>query len=408
MRTFSCQICSQPIYFENSQCTHCGATLGFLPDRLRLSALEQGDDGLWRVPAPQPAAAEQAAAPTLFARWFGRRPAAAGAVATPPPAPPAYRKCGNYVQHDVCNWMVPADSDEAFCVACRPNQMIPNLARPGNLEKWYRIERSKRRLAYALLRLGLPVRTKVQDPTGGLAFAFLSSVDAAPNGSVMTGHNNGLITINIDEADPALRERMRLDMDEQYRTLLGHFRHEIAHYYWDVLIRDGGRLDGFRELFGDEHLDYRGALRAHYANGAPADWQNRFVTAYAASHPWEDWAETFAHYLHIVDTLETSEHFGMQVERRLPDGGVHRSAPDFDPYTIDDFAPIIDNWLPLTFALNSLSRSMGQPDLYPFVLSGPVIAKLGYVHGVVRESRAAAETAQTVAAGATEPVSPQA
>ena len=203
----------------------------------------------------------------------------------------------------------------------------------------------------------------------------------------MTGHDNGLITINIDEADAALRERMRLDMDEKYRTLLGHFRHEIAHYYWDLLIRDGARLDAFRDVFGDERLDYGQALDNHYANGPPPDWQNRFVSAYAASHPWEDWAETFAHYLHIVDTLETSEHFGVRIARRLGDGTVQRSDPDFDPYTIDDFAPIIEDWLPLTFALNSLSRSMGQPDMYPFVLSEAVIEKLTYVHRVARESR---------------------
>jgi hypothetical protein len=388
MRTFSCQFCGQPVYFENSQCTHCGATLGFLPDRQRLSALEQGEDGLWRVPLPKPERAARAAAPSLFARWFGRPPAPVAPPAPAQPGPPrAYRQCTNYAQHDVCNWMVPADDEDAFCIACRPNQVIPNLARPGNLDKWYRLERSKRRLAYGLLRLGLPVQTKAEDPVGGLGFAFLSSLDANPGESVLTGHAQGLITLNIDEADPATRERMRLDMDERYRTLLGHFRHEIGHYYWDRLIRDGDGLAPFRALFGDEQLDYGAALNAHYANGAPLDWQDRFVSAYAAAHPWEDWAETFAHYLHIVDTLETSEHFGVQIERRLPDGSVQRSNPDFDPYTIDDFQPIIDNWLPLTFAFNSLNRSMGQPDMYPFVLSPPVIDKLAFVHRVVREGR---------------------
>ncbi|WP_295541736.1 putative zinc-binding metallopeptidase [uncultured Thiohalocapsa sp.] len=388
MRTFACQVCAQPVYFENSRCTYCGATLGFLPERQRLSALEQGQDGLWRVPQPQPAAAERAAAPLLFARWFGKRPAPAAApVALTPTAPRAYRKCVNYAQHEVCNWMVPADSEQAFCLACQPNQIIPNLARPGNLDKWYRLERSKRRLSYGLLRLGLPVHTKAQDPAGGLGFAFLSPQETNPGEPVLTGHANGLITINIDEAHAPTREQVRLDMDEQYRTLLGHFRHEIGHYYWDRLIRDGGRLEAFRAHFGDEQRDYGGALDAHHANGPPADWQARFVSAYAASHPWEDWSETFAHYLHIVDTLETSEHFGVRIEQRLPDGTVQRSDPDFDPYTIDDFQPIIDAWMPLTFALNSLSRSMGQPDLYPFVLSAPVIEKLAYVHRVVRESR---------------------
>jgi len=329
---------------------------------MRLAAVVEGDDGLWREPVGHSAPLDKA-------------------------EPWAYNKCGNYVRHEVCNWMVPADTGEDLCAACRPNQVIPNLARPGNLDKWFRLERGKRRLGYSLLRLGLPVRTRAEDPDGGLGFAFLSSQDAAPGEPVLTGHANGVITINIDEADPAERERMRLDMDEKYRTLLGHFRHEVGHYYWDLLIRDGGRLDSCRALFGDERLDYQQALGLHYAEGPPEDWQDRFVSAYAASHPWEDWAESFAHYLHIVDTLETGEHFGVTIERRMPDGSVQRSDPDFDPYTVEDFGRIMDDWLPLSFALNSLSRSMGQPDLYPFVLSQPVIDKLGYVHQVVRESR---------------------
>jgi hypothetical protein len=390
MKTFSCSVCAQPVYFENTQCTHCGTTLGFLPDRMRLAALIEGEDGLWREPeaAPSPAFEPAPAAHGVLARWFGMGYRAATARA-PAPIPPrrAYRKCGNYLQHDVCNWMVPAESPETFCIACRPNQMIPNLSRPGNLQKWARIERGKRRLAYSLLRLGLPLRTKAEDPRDGLGFAFLSSLDAPPDQPITTGHADGLITINLDEADSALRERLRLDLDEKYRTLLGHFRHEIGHYYWDVLIRDGGRVDAFRALFGDERADYRGSLDAHYAEGPPGGWQDRFISAYAASHPWEDWAESFAHYLHIVDTVETSEHFGVVVERRMSDGSVQRAEPDFDPYTIEDFAPIIEDWLPLTFALNSITRSMGQADLYPFVLSQPAIDKLAYVHQVVRESR---------------------
>jgi hypothetical protein len=175
-------------------------------------------------------------------------------------------------------------------------------------------------------------------------------------------------------------------MAETYRTLVGHFRHEIGHYYWDVLIRDGGRLEGFRELFGDERADYGEALEAHYREGPPAGWQDRFITTYASSHPWEDWAETWAHYLHITDTLETAAHFGVEVERRLPDGTLQKADPELDPYDVADFQRIIDNWIPLTFAINSLNRSMGQQDLYPFVLSQPAIDKLAYVHGVIRET----------------------
>lgn len=384
MKTFCCQICGQPVYFENSCCTHCGATLGFLPDELRLSALVERGDGIWDVPDERCDQGPGASASRFWSRWLGRRAEQPALTAKPRRS---YRKCGNYSQHSTCNWMVPADQAGQFCPACRPNQMIPYLNRPGNLEKWARIERGKRRLVYGLLRLGLPVPTKEEDPENGLAFAFLSSIDAPYGQQVTTGHGDGLITINIDEADSAIRERTRLDMDEKYRTLLGHFRHEIGHYYWNRLIRDAGLLDAFRALFGDERLDYAEAQARYYASGALADWQGRFISAYASMHPWEDWAETWAHYLHIVDTLETSEHFGVSVSRRMPNGGLLRANPDFDPYTIKAFEPIIDNWIPLTFALNSINRSMGLPDLYPFVLSQPVIDKLAFVHDLTRASR---------------------
>ncbi|MCP5426005.1 MAG: putative zinc-binding peptidase [Gammaproteobacteria bacterium] len=390
MKTFSCGVCAQPVYFENSLCTNCGSTLGFLPDQMRLAAVVEGEDGLWHTPR---SASEVSTHPApqnrgFWARLFGRdnkKKPVERMVSTSPT--PAYRKCGNYLQHNVCNWMAPAESTEVFCTACQPNQIIPNLSRPGNLEKWARIERSKRRLVYGLLRLGLPQRTKAEDAENGLGFAFLSSLDAPPDLPVLTGHADGLITINLDEADSVHRERMRLDMDEKYRTLLGHFRHEIGHYYWDLLVRDSDRVEAFRELFGDERADYQQALDNYYANGAPEDWQDRCISAYAASHPWEDWAESFAHYLHIVDTLETSEHFGITTERRLPDGAVQGAAPDFDSYGVADFGPIIDQWAPLTFALNSINRSMGQTDTYPFVLSPKSIEKLGFVHQVIRDNR---------------------
>lgn len=330
MKTFSCGVCHKPVYFENTVCTHCGALLGFLPDQMRLAALIQGDDALWREPK---------AAPTLAAR--------VNVHAAPRQPSQAYRQCENYARHDVCNWMVPADSPDRLCLACRPNQVIPSLSRAGNLDKWFRIERGKRRLFYGLLRLGLPIRSKTEDPMGGLGFAFLSSRELSADQVAVTGHDGGLITINIDEADSSIRERRRLDLDEKYRTLLGHFRHEVGHYYWDLLIRDGGRLDPFRALFGDERADYGQALQSHYANGGPTHWQDGHISAYAAAHPWEDWAETWAHYLHIVDTLDTGEHFGITVERRMPDGSVQHADPNFDPYRIADFGPIIDNWLPL-------------------------------------------------------------
>ncbi len=385
MRTFACQACGQAVYFENWHCNQCGADLGYVPEAGCLAALTEDDAGLWTPVAPSSAVRR----PGLLAQFFSRRPEA------PPPdlSDRRFRKCANYRDHEVCNWMVPAESAEDLCVACRPNRTIPNLDRPGNLQKWYRIERGKRRLVYGLLRLGLPFRNRDADPEHGVAFDFLSGREAPPDQPVMTGHANGLITLNIDEADSARRERIRLDMDETYRTLVGHFRHEIGHYYWDLLILDGGRLEAFRALFGDEQASYAEALDAHYRNGPPADWQDRFVTAYASSHPWEDWAETWAHYLHITDSLETAAHFGIEVEWRLPDGSTRTADPEFDPYSIASFTPIIENWLPLTFAINSLNRSMGQQDLYPFVLPAPAIEKLGFVHQVVREAAREAQAA---------------
>ena len=377
MRTFACQACGQAVYFENWSCNQCGATLGFLPDASHLVALGEDAEGCW-TPLAESSALHR---PGLLARFFSRRPA-------PPPMDIAgrrYRKCGNYREHNVCNWMVPAQSDADLCIACRPNRTIPNLERPGNPQKWYRIERGKRRLVYGLLRLGLPVVSRDEDPEHGLAFDFLASQDVPADRPVLTGHADGLITLNIDEADSSKRERIRVDLNETYRTLVGHFRHESGHYYWDLLIRDGGRLETFRTLFGDEQADYGEALEEHYRTGPPTDWQDRFVTPYASSHPWEDWAETWAHYLHITDTLETAAHFGIEVQWRLPDGTLRTADPEFDPYTIADHQPIIDNWLPLTFAVNNLNRSMGQQDLYPFVLSQPAIDKLVYVHGVVRD-----------------------
>lgn len=356
MRTFYCEHCQAPVYFENTHCTGCGHALGLLPEYLRISAMQPLDDVLWRA----------------------MMPAADGRT---------YRQCENYHVHHVCNWMVPAESDERFCIACQLNDTIPNLSRPGFTEQWYRIERSKRRLVYSLLKLGLPVRSKELDPTSGLAFSFKSQVDAEPDEQVMTGHANGHITINLDEADPAQRERNRLDLQERYRTLLGHFRHEIGHYYWDLLIAGSAHLESFRALFGDEREDYGEALERHYKQGPVKDWQAQYISAYASMHPWEDWAETWAHYLHIVDTLETAENFGISMEHRRADGSVSRAAPDFNPYAIVDFEPLIEHWTPLTFALNSLNRSMGLQDLYPFVLSRPAIEKLAFVHHVIGAQR---------------------
>jgi hypothetical protein len=343
MKLFQCQNCGQALYFENTTCASCGLRLGYVPEGEIVTALEEAD-GLWT------------------------------ALAVPESR---YRLCAN-AQHDVCNWLLVPDHPEGFCAACRHNRTIPDLSNPDNLAHWRKIESAKHRLFYSLLRLDLPLTTRTEDPNG-LAFDFLSSPANASAGNppILTGHASGLITLNVAEADDPERERQRKSMGEPYRTLLGHFRHEIAHYYWDHLVKDTPAIDEFRRLFGDEREDYGQALQRHYANGAPPDWPERFVTTYASSHPWEDFAETWAHYFHMVDTLETAFAFGLRLRPKVSTDLA--AAIDFDPY-IAEMDRIIDAWLPLTFAVNSINRSMGQPDLYPFAVPPSVILKLTFIH----------------------------
>ncbi|MBV9548501.1 MAG: putative zinc-binding peptidase [Alphaproteobacteria bacterium] len=345
MRLFSCEGCGQLLYFENWRCEACGRLLGFLPDRGVLTALE-----------------------------------ADGTVLAAPQT--AYRFCQNNGL-GVCNWMVAQNQPEEFCVACRHNHLIPDLSVPGNDRLWARIEAAKHRLFYSLLRLGLPLENRADNPDHGLAFDFLADPSAPHAQGVMTGHNNGLITLALKEADDVVREKVRREMGEPYRTLLGHLRHESGHYFWDRLVApDEALRNSFRALFGDDRADYGAALKAHYAQGASADWQQSHISAYATSHPFEDFAETWAHYLHIVDTLETAAAFGLKVRPRLARGHIAATI-DFDPYDSRRFDQIIEAWLPVEFATNSMNRSMGLSDLYPFLLSEKVIEKLGFVHALM-------------------------
>ena len=212
-------------------------------------------------------------------------------------------------------------------------------------------------------------------------FDFLA--DVPDRAKVMTGHDNGRITIALAEADDAQREKNRTQMGEGYRTLLGHFRHEVGHYYWDVLVRDGGKIETFRSIFGDERLDYSEALSRHYRCGAPPDWRDQFVSSYASVHPWEDFAESWAHYIHIVDTLEMAYAFGLSVAPSAGHGDELRASVDRNPYRLIGIKSLIEAWLPITAAVNNLNRSMGQPDLYPFVLSTPAIQKIGYIEDII-------------------------
>jgi hypothetical protein len=266
-----------------------------------------------------------------------------------------------------------------LCRSCRLTRVIPNLSVPGHKTAWYRLESAKRRLVYTLLTLGLPLN----DPPDGkepLTFEFLA--DAGPDdGPVLTGHANGVVTINIAEADDAERERRRHALGEPYRTLLGHLRHEIGHYYWVLLVeREPARLSGFRSRFGDERDAYDAALKRHYETGPPADWQERFVTAYASAHPWEDWAETCAHYLHMTDALETVATCGVSLRPRRTDEPVLRRVAEEAVSPEGAFDRLVASWFPVTYLLNNLNRGLGLADAYPFVLSTPAIEKLRFVH----------------------------
>ncbi|EPE99466.1 hypothetical protein RGCCGE502_04765 [Rhizobium grahamii CCGE 502] len=260
---------------------------------------------------------------------------------------------------------------------------MPNSATQDGVDRWRRISQAQRHLFYSLLRWRLPHPDRTQDPVGGLVFDFLEDT-VQDDGSVVpaiTGHEEGLIAIRAAEADDLTREQARTSMNEPYRTLLGHFRHETGHFIWNRLVRDRNNFDGFRAVFGDEREDYTEALAQHYANGAPPGWQESFVSAYASAHPWEDFAECFAHYLHIVDTLETARAFGIAVD---PRGHEEMAAEvDFDPYRAASADQLVDEWVPLSVAINSIQRSMGQRDSYPFVLSAPVVAKLEYMHQLI-------------------------
>ena len=352
MKIFHCQHCQSTVFFENVNCEHCGHALAFLPDTGELAALDPEENGLWRSLAP--ASKDR-----------------------------HYRLCANYLQHQVCNWAVPADQHDTLCVSCRLTRVLPNLELPGKLEAWAKLETAKRRLIYSLLELKLPLLSRQQDAEKGLAFEFLSD-ELAPAGPVLTGHDDGLITINVAEADDLEREKRRLQLHEPYRTLLGHFRHEVGHYYWDRLIDgDAARLEAFRALFGDEREDYAAALQRHYQDGAAADWRTKFVSSYASSHPWEDWAETWAHYMHMVDSLETAAACGLALQPRRRDEPALQPPPNADAARTRPFDRMIEDWLSLTYALNNLSRSLGQPDSYPFMLSPASIDKLRFVHDTV-------------------------
>ncbi len=393
-RAYRCQ-CGRPVFFRNSACLACGTPLGYETSLASLMPLLPGAvDGTWLVwqGQSQTSTESQAQTQTQTQTQAQIQPEPAVFVQT-------YLRCANLLTPAACNWLVPlpgvsapenAPPIQLLCQACRLNRTIPDLndaTHPDNGVLWGRIELAKRRLFSSLLALGLPVQSlTTEDPQRGLAFDLLRSPDGGP--PVMTGHQNGLITLNLLEADDAAREAIRAAMREPYRTLLGHFRHEIGHYYWDRLVQGTPWMDGFHALFGDETQDYAAGLQKNYSEGPPVDWALHYVSAYASSHPWEDWAECWAHYLHMRDTVDTAASLGLSAQ------GMDSAYLEFTPFTLDalyqsdhpgaqNFLDFLNEWTRLSTLLNEMSRSMGQVDFYPFVLPREVVAKLHFVHLLV-------------------------
>jgi hypothetical protein len=324
VRVFACPTCQHLVTFESVQCLNCSTELGFDPGPREL-------------------------------------------VAVPGPA----ERCANE-EIAACNWLAPAPGE--LCASCALTRTRPAGDDADGMAAFPAAEAAKRRLLFALGELGLP--------SHGLAFDLLSS----SRQPVTTGHADGVVTLDLAEADPASREQRRTDLDEPYRTVLGHLRHEVGHYYQDVLAPEGSpQREQCRAIFGDDRADYQEAIDRHYATGPPEDWPKGFVSAYATMHPWEDWAETFAHYLHIRDALQTAAAHGLRVEG--PEIPVADEAPlHAEPVEDGDIRTLLDAWLPLTYALNAMNRSLGSRDVYPFVISPPVQGKLGFIHRLVGSS----------------------
>ncbi|MDC9825207.1 putative zinc-binding peptidase [Devosia sp. ZB163] len=351
MKLFRCDHCGNLLYFENTRCERCGRRLGYAPLLNRMLSLEGGPD-VWTAP---------------FVDNM------------------QFVFCAN-AAHGACNWLIiHSPGAGPYCRACRHNELVPDIDQPVDLMRWQSIERAKKRLVYSLLRLHLPLANRVEDPVHGLGFRFPNEdLSSTP---VLTGHASGIITIALKEADDAAREYRRTQFKEPYRTLLGHFRHEIGHYYWSVLVNGRPSHAEFRRLFGDENdPSYADGLKDYYERGAPAEWQQRYISAYATAHPWEDFAETFAHYLHLVDTTEMAAAFGVQLKPKVDKSGQLTVDLDYQPYDEPDIAELVENWVPLSSLINNLNRAVGQHDAYPFVLTPEVIDKLGFVLRIIHEA----------------------
>ncbi len=343
MKIFQCGYCNHPLFFENYKCENCGHLSGYRDIDHKMLTFD-----------------------TLGSSLISDREKI------------EYKFCRNY-EFGVCNWVLEKYDPHEYCSACQLNRTIPDLSDKKNFPKWKNLEVAKHRLIYQLQKTGLDLPSKMNNDEG-LCFDFIARRN---NKKIMTGHANGVITILLKEADSALREQMRLQLLEPYRTLIGHLRHEVGHYFWERLVYSNQNvLMAFRTIFGNEQTSYSDALKTYYEVGAPDNWQQSFISKYASVHPWEDWAETWAHYLHIMDMMETAHFSGLKV---IPTDILIDMTTEatFDPYGVKDFETIIRACLPLSFAVNSFNRAMGIPDVYPFVISQAVVQKMTFIHGLL-------------------------
>ena len=336
MGRFCCDRCGREVDFEASSCPECTAPLGYVPDQQTLRALTPLADGV------------------SFAL--------SGDAAE-------YWRCLNAAWG--CNWMVPAGMGSTWCRSCALTRGRPDVARSDAVDAWMLAEASKRRLVHQLDQLALPVEPRSAATPNGLAFDLVH----VPGERGLTGHLDGVVTIDLTEADPVVRDELRRRLGEPYRTLIGNLRHEIAHHYWHRLVDQSGHLTRFRDLFGDERADYAPALERHYATPDVAWDEHRFITRYAQAHPHEDWAETFAHYLHVVDLVDTANAY-----RLVASGPSSLTTPMGEQRT---FMPILRRWQPLARALDHLADAVGSARLYPIDPVGAVVDKLEFVHACI-------------------------
>ena len=317
--SFLCE-CGAPVSFDDEHCASCGSRIGFSPYEMKFRIISEDS-------------VEQ------------------------------YPLCKNATNYGVCNWIASPHAREGLCLGCQFNRFIPNLGKTENLARWKVLERAKKRLLFSLLRLGITIKPGHELRDTGLLFDFLedqSYITPHELSSITTGYLNGVITINVLEAEPVSRVEQKVAANESYRTVLGHMRHESGHYLWSLLKNRSNLSEKFRNLFGEENANYSEALETFYQEGAQTNWPENFITHYASSHPLEDWAETWGHYLHITDGIETAKHFGLINE---------------DPLT-ENFESKIESWKDITIKLNEMNRSMGKEDLYPFTINDVTRQKL--------------------------------